>query len=106
MNFFLHKYILGNVGQYYTNHCNFFRITVQISYRKSMYKFILFRYHQLPEARFELIPPSTFLRKIKRQNSTGGMHRRSRSMETFRDKTHTETVKKFTSGSLRRNETE
>ena len=73
---------------------------------KSIYKFILFRYHQLPEARFELIPPSTFLRKIKRQNSTGGMHRRSRSMETFRDKTHTETVKKFTSGSLRRNETE
>jgi len=64
------------------------------------------RYHQLPEARFELIPPSTFLRKIKRQNSTGGMHRRSRSMETFRDKTHTETVKKFTSGSLRRNETD
>lgn len=41
------------------------------------------RYHPLPEARFELLPPASFLRRVKSNNSSG-MRRRSRSMESFR----------------------
>lgn len=65
------------------------------------------RYQPLPEARFELLPPAHFLRKVKRQNSSGGMHRRSRSMENFsrqnhRDQGSQNPAKKYSSGSWQR----
>ena len=64
------------------------------------------RYHPLPEAKYELLPPADFLRKVKRQNSMG-MNRRSRSMENFRNHTNPSSIstrqnssKKYASGSL------
>jgi len=56
------------------------------------------RYHPLPEAKFELLPPEDLLRKVKRQNSQN-FHRRSRSMENFRNQ-HLSPSKKYSSGSL------
>lgn len=63
------------------------------------------RYHPLPEAKYELLPPADFLRKVKRQNSMS-MNRRSRSMENFRSNTNPSSSarqnsnKKYASGSL------
>jgi len=64
------------------------------------------RYHPLPEAKYELLPPADFLRKVKRQNSLS-MNRRSRSMENFRSNTNPSSSsnkqnssKKYASGSL------
>lgn len=63
------------------------------------------RYHPLPEARFELLPPADFLRNVKRQNSTGGlMRRRSRSMETFKNQGNANHAKKYASGTLNHKE--
>lgn len=61
------------------------------------------RYHPLPEAKFELLPPEELLRKVKRQNSLN-FHRRSRSMENFRN--HLSPSKKYSSTSLHPKQTE